>query len=314
MSGKVALLPIPLGTVDFLVHHIHAFTIHVMKILDFASLLMSPIEGNMPSNSVGSCILRSVVWGSTSDHGVVSHSLKENLCKVLLLLMGGSTISYRHKHPSGRAHNKLKFAPNTHPRALSIVQGRTVGVTHYILGGIATTWAFFLARIIADPTTHCIWFRIANAHDFESHDDFTEERLYRNIFASHFGQLATILVWTSEIFFHVAWQGNVESWVQDPLHLLLAGGGGVALRPVNNAYSGFYQWWYTIGLHTNEDLYIGALFSIISFYYIFTSGLVISTIEMETECFVVQKCGILSKPSLVRTLRSKFFGLGMAFS
>jgi len=24
-----------------------------------------------------------------------------------------------------------------------------IGVTHYLLGGIATTWAFFLARIIA---------------------------------------------------------------------------------------------------------------------------------------------------------------------
>ncbi|KAK4407645.1 Photosystem I chlorophyll a apoprotein A1 [Sesamum angolense] len=46
------------------------------------------------------------------------------------------------------AHNKLKVAPATQPRALSIVQGRVVGVTHYLLGGIATTWAFFLARII----------------------------------------------------------------------------------------------------------------------------------------------------------------------
>ncbi|KNA13129.1 hypothetical protein SOVF_119470, partial [Spinacia oleracea] len=42
-----------------------------------------------------------------------------------------------------------RFAPATQPRALSIVQGRDVGVTHYLLGGIDTTWAFFLARIIA---------------------------------------------------------------------------------------------------------------------------------------------------------------------
>ncbi|PHT53947.1 Photosystem I chlorophyll a apoprotein A1 [Capsicum baccatum] len=47
------------------------------------------------------------------------------------------------------AHNKLKVVPTTQPRALSIIQGRAVGVTHYLLGGIATTWAFFLARIIA---------------------------------------------------------------------------------------------------------------------------------------------------------------------
>ncbi|CAN4101496.1 unnamed protein product [Withania somnifera] len=46
------------------------------------------------------------------------------------------------------AHNKLKVAPATQPSALSIIQGRAVGVTHYLLGGISTTWAFFLPRII----------------------------------------------------------------------------------------------------------------------------------------------------------------------
>ncbi|XP_074355777.1 photosystem I P700 chlorophyll a apoprotein A2-like [Apium graveolens] len=35
---------------------------------------------------------------------------------------------------------------------------------------------------------------------------------------------------------------------------------GGALGPMNIAYSGVYQWWYTIGLRTNEDLYTGALF------------------------------------------------------
>ena len=34
-------------------------------------------------------------------------------------------------------------------RALSITQGRAVGVAHYLLGGIATTWALFEARIIS---------------------------------------------------------------------------------------------------------------------------------------------------------------------
>ncbi|PHT76106.1 hypothetical protein T459_19628 [Capsicum annuum] len=46
------------------------------------------------------------------------------------------------------SHNKLKVALATQPRALSIIQGHAVGVTHYLLGGIAITWAFFLARII----------------------------------------------------------------------------------------------------------------------------------------------------------------------
>ncbi|MBA0873010.1 hypothetical protein Goshw_025311 [Gossypium schwendimanii] len=40
------------------------------------------------------------------------------------------------------AYNKLKVAPATQPRALSIVQGCAVGVTYYLLGGIATTRVF----------------------------------------------------------------------------------------------------------------------------------------------------------------------------
>ena len=77
----------------------------------------------------------------------------------------------------------------------------------------------FSQGLAQDPTTRRIWFGIATAHDFESHDDITEERLYQNIFASHFGQLAIIFLWTSGNLFHVAWQGNFEAWVQDPLHI-----------------------------------------------------------------------------------------------
>jgi photosystem I P700 chlorophyll a apoprotein A1 len=44
------------------------------------------------------------------------------------------------------AHNKLKVQLFN---LLSITQGRAVGVAHYLLGGIATTWAFFEARIIS---------------------------------------------------------------------------------------------------------------------------------------------------------------------
>ena len=44
------------------------------------------------------------------------------------------------------AHGELNCAPNIYPRALSITQGRAVGMVHYLLGGIVTTWSFFLAR------------------------------------------------------------------------------------------------------------------------------------------------------------------------
>ncbi|MCD7461354.1 hypothetical protein HAX54_045945 [Datura stramonium] len=39
------------------------------------------------------------VWGSVSDQGVVTHITGGNLGRVLLLLMGGSAISYGHRHP-----------------------------------------------------------------------------------------------------------------------------------------------------------------------------------------------------------------------
>jgi photosystem I P700 chlorophyll a apoprotein A1 len=45
------------------------------------------------------------------------------------------------------AHNKLKVAPAIQPRALSITQGRAVGSGSLPARGIATTWAFFLARM-----------------------------------------------------------------------------------------------------------------------------------------------------------------------
>jgi len=50
------------------------------------------------------------------------------------------------------SHNKLHFSSHIQVRALSITQGRTVGVTHYLLGGVSTTWSFILSRIVAITT------------------------------------------------------------------------------------------------------------------------------------------------------------------
>ena len=84
---------------------------------------------------------------------------------------------------------------------------------------MATKFPKFSQGLAKDPTTRRIWYGIATAHDFESHDNITEESLYQKIFASHFGQLAIIFLWTSGNLFHVAWQGNFPQWVQDPLHV-----------------------------------------------------------------------------------------------
>ncbi|XBI94864.1 hypothetical protein VPH35_031427 [Triticum aestivum] len=234
VGGKVALLPIPLGTADFLVHHIHAFTIHVTVLILLKGVLFARSSRLIPDkanpgfrfpcdgpgrggtcqvsawdhvflglfwmyNAISVVIfhfswkMQSDIWGTISDQGVVTHIIGGNFAQSSIMINGwlrdflwaqasqviqsyGSSLSayglfFLGAHFiwafslmflfSGRgywqeliesivwAHNKLKVAPATQPRALSIIQGRAVGVTHYLLGGIATTWAFFLARIIA---------------------------------------------------------------------------------------------------------------------------------------------------------------------
>jgi photosystem I P700 chlorophyll a apoprotein A2 len=144
---------------------------------------------------------------------------------------------------------------------------------------MATKFPKFSQDLAQDPTTRRIWYGIATAHDFESHDGMTEENLYQKIFASHFGHLAIIFLWTSGNLFHVAWQGNFEQWIKDPLNVrpiahaiwdpqfgkaaVDAFTQGGANGPVNIAYSGVYHWWYTIGMTSNAELYQGALFLLV---------------------------------------------------
>jgi photosystem I P700 chlorophyll a apoprotein A2 len=155
---------------------------------------------------------------------------------------------------------------------------------------MVTKFPTFSNALIRDPTTRRLWFGIATAHDFENHDGITEERLYQKIFASHFGQLAIIFLWTSGNLFHVAWQGNFETWIEDPLHVRPIAHSiwdphfgqpavesftrGGASGPVNIATSGVYQWWYTIGIQTNQDLYQGSIFlSILATRFLFAGWL-----------------------------------------
>lgn len=141
---------------------------------------------------------------------------------------------------------------------------------------MATKFPKFSQDLAQDPTTRRIWYGIATAHDFELHDGMTEENLYQKIFASHFGHIAIIFLWTSGTLFHVAWQGNFEQWIKNPLEIKPIahaiwdphfGEGAIdaftqagASNPVNIAYSGVYHWFYTIGMTSNQELYQGAIF------------------------------------------------------
>ncbi|KAL5644046.1 hypothetical protein ACJX0J_001140 [Zea mays] len=162
------------GTADFLVHHIHAFTIHVFYLGTCQVSAWDHVFLGLfwMYNSISVVIfhfswkMQSDVWGTISDQGIVTHITGGNFAQSSITINGwlrdflwaqASQViqSYRRGYWQELiesivwAHNKLKVAPATQPRALSIIQGRAVGVTHYLLGGIATTWAFFLARIIA---------------------------------------------------------------------------------------------------------------------------------------------------------------------
>jgi photosystem I P700 chlorophyll a apoprotein A2 len=147
------------------------------------------------------------------------------------------------------------------------------------LKAMATKFPKFSQDLAQDPTTRRIWYGIATAHDFETHDGMTEENLYQKIFASHFGHLAIIFLWTSGTLFHVAWQGNFEQWIKDPLNVspiahaiwdpqfgkpaVDAFTQAGASYPVDISYSGVYHWFYTIGMTNNQDLYQGAVFLLI---------------------------------------------------
>ena len=234
IGNKIAMTPIKLGTADFMVHHIHAFTIHVTVLILVKGFLFARNSRLIPDKSNlgfrfpcdgpgrgGTCQvsawdhvflglfwmynslsivlfhfswkMQSDVWGSISDKGNISHITGGNFAQGAITINGwlrdflwaqasqviqsyGSALSaygliFLGAHFiwafslmflfSGRgywqeliesivwAHNKVKVAPSIQPRALSITQGRAVGLAHYLLGGIGTTWAFFLARIIS---------------------------------------------------------------------------------------------------------------------------------------------------------------------
>jgi photosystem I P700 chlorophyll a apoprotein A1 len=234
VGGKVAMMPMTLGTADFMVHHIHAFTIHVTVLILLKGVLYARSSRLVPDkaelgfrfpcdgpgrggtcqvsgwdhvflglfwmyNSISVVIfhfswkMQSDIWGTVLPDGSVSHITGGNFAQSAITINGwlrdflwaqaanvinsyGSALSaygimFLAGHFifafslmflfSGRgywqeliesivwAHNKLKLAPAIQPRALSIVQGRAVGVAHYLLGGIVTTWAFFLCRMLS---------------------------------------------------------------------------------------------------------------------------------------------------------------------
>ncbi|MUL39511.1 photosystem I core protein PsaA [Gloeocapsopsis dulcis] len=234
VGGKIAMMPIALGTADFMIHHIHAFQIHVTVLILLKGFLFARNSRLVPDKASlgfrfpcdgpgrgGTCQvsgwdhvflglfwmfntiaiavyhfswkMQSDVWGTIDADGNIAHITGGNFAMSANTINGwlrdfqwaqaaqviqsyGTALSaygllFLGAHFvwafslmflfSGRgywqeliesivwAHNKLKVAPSIQPRALSIIQGRAVGVTHFLLGAIVTIWAFFEARIIS---------------------------------------------------------------------------------------------------------------------------------------------------------------------
>jgi photosystem I P700 chlorophyll a apoprotein A1 len=222
-GGVSEAFSMPLGTADLMIHHVHAFTIHVTLLILLKGVLYARSSRLIPDkaqlgfrfpcdgpgrggtcqvsswdhvflglfwmyNSLSVVIfyfswkMQSDVWGLTGGNFAQSSITINGWLRDFLwaqssqVLTGygeataGYSLLFLGAHFiwafslmflfTGRgywqelfesilwAHNKLKLAPTIQPRALSITQGRAVGVTHFLLGGIVTTWAFFHARLI----------------------------------------------------------------------------------------------------------------------------------------------------------------------
>ncbi|PIN08300.1 Photosystem I [Handroanthus impetiginosus] len=146
----------------FLVHHIYAYTIHVMvsillKGVLFAcssSLILDKVNlgFHFPCDGPGR---GSDVWDNMSDQGIVTHITGGNFMQNSVTINGWLPhflwffiiyiwpFSQELIKSIVWARNKLQVSPATQSKVLSIVQGHAVGVTYYLLGGIFTTWAFF---------------------------------------------------------------------------------------------------------------------------------------------------------------------------
>lgn len=234
IDGKVIMQMQELGTADFLVHHVHAFTIHVTLLIIVKSILYSrssrlvadkyslgylypcdgPGRGGTCQISPADHIFLAMFWmyntisvgifhffwknqsdvwafnskfqhitngdfsmNSVSINGWLRNFLWSQAAQVIQSyssFLSGYGLIFLSAHfvwafslmflYSGRgyweeliesilwAHLKLKVVPHITPRALSISEGRAVGLSHYLLGGIGTSWSFFICRIVALST------------------------------------------------------------------------------------------------------------------------------------------------------------------
>jgi len=106
---------------------------------------------------------------------------------------------------------------------------------------------------------------IGNIHDIVSYFHIDNAlSLNIQVFLSHWGHLAIIFMWISGNLFHIAWNGNYELWILNPIATMPIAHGiwdpHFATPSLESDYtvvsfSGIYNWLYTVGFSNVKELY-----------------------------------------------------------
>ena len=105
------------------------------------------------------------------------------------------------------------------------------------------------------------YFQICGSiHDIESNLTGDNSSSFNvQIFFSHWGHLAILFILVSRNIYHIAWNGNYELWILNPIATqpLAHGIWDPDLTSSHNisTSSGIYNWLYTTGFHTSFHLY-----------------------------------------------------------
>ena len=149
--------------------------------------------------------------------------------------------------------------------------------------------------------------QIGSVHDIESKNNslLGVFSLFIGIFVSHWGHLSVIFSWASALYFHIAWTGNYEIWILNPIDTL----------PIAHATSdpqfgtflfdscfikftsGLYNILLTAGVTCNDQVYfIAILFQFLSLFCLIAS--LLSSVSLDS---VIEAVALQAHSSLIHS-------------
>lgn len=150
--------------------------------------------------------------------------------------------------------------------------------------------------------------QIGSVHDIESKNNslLGVFSLFLDLFVSHWGHLSVIFSWASALYFHIAWTGNYELWILNPLDTL----------PIAHSISdpqfgtflfdscfikftsGLYNILITVGVTCNDQIY----FIAISFQFLSLVCLIASILSSVSLDSVIESVALQSYSFLADSL------------